>query len=81
MYGDRIGELTNSGVLSVVLMRAPEELKMALSVVINSPVLFRVKDSKFNETVRKALGFDRCRLNEYRNYDFTHQLKSILGSA
>lgn len=79
LYTDLIGEPTNYGYIQATLNEAPEELKMALNLLENSPELLRDphpqnKRENFNARLRRILGIEN-------KFDFTNTLKNLLEEA
>lgn len=73
---DVIGDTTNDGYLNVLLAEAPEELRLAMSLMENCPEAVRVRGGvsreNLNMKLRRALGVGK-------GFDFTGTLKNLLA--
>jgi len=78
---ERIGEVSNSGYVNLLIDQAPDDLKLALECLVHNPpelIHQRWHRENLNMGLRRVLGYDRARLDEYRNIDFTGGIKNLL---
>lgn len=75
LYTGRIGEQSNGGYVAALLAEQPEELKLALNLIVNNPEVLTktpkgLKRENLNRRLERVLGID---------FDFTGTMRRIFS--
>lgn len=79
----RIGEVGHDGYLNLLIEKAPEGVRLALECLEQNPPELHHQNGHcetLNMRLKRVLGYDKMRLDEYRKADLTGAIRTLLGA-